>query len=266
MNIISKIGTAPVSLVPQKTNDPTSPALQPQSKSQQGTQIPPSFSTAALSVPGNVDTATIGNSEAQLRRQGLECLVAVLKSLVAWGTASTSLPEHTSDPMTRSQAAEESRKDNMTPDNSTDRLSVGTQDPSRVTTPEAMDDPTKFESAKQRKTTLLEGIKKFNFKPKRVCQRDYYCQSLKLTFGFLQGVEFFIETGFIPSKDPKDIARFLLETDGLSKAAIGEYLGEGSVSAFVRCVYALTSAIVTRPTSRSCTRLSTCLTSVIRRL
>lgn len=30
------------------------------------------------------------------------------------------------------------------------------------------DEPSRFENAKQRKTTLLEGIKKFNFKPKRV--------------------------------------------------------------------------------------------------
>lgn len=42
-----------------------------------------------------------------------------------------------------------------------------------------------------------------------------------------QGIEFLIETGFIPSKEPNAIARFLLETDGLNKAAIGEYLGEG---------------------------------------
>lgn len=38
-----------------------------------------------------------------------------------------------------------------------------------------------------------------------------------------------METGFIPSKSPKDIAKFLHETDGLSKAMIGEYLGEGYV-------------------------------------
>ena len=44
---------------------------------------------------------------------------------------------------------------------------------------------------------------------------------------FMQGIEFFLETGFIPSSDPKDIARFLLDTDGLAKVAIGEYLGEG---------------------------------------
>lgn len=174
MNIISKIGTSPVSLAPQKSNDITSPVLQPQSKQQHGTQVPPSFSTAALSVPGNVDTTTIGNSEAQLRRQGLECLVSVLKSLVAWGTAATSPPEHPQDPTTRSTTEEMRRdavtsRDVMTPDLPVDRLSPGGADSSRGQTPELADDPSKFESAKQKKTTLLEGIKKFNFKPKRVC-------------------------------------------------------------------------------------------------
>jgi len=43
----------------------------------------------------------------------------------------------------------------------------------------------------------------------------------------VQGIQFLLETGFIPSKSPKDVARFLLSTDGLSKAMIGEYLGEG---------------------------------------
>ena len=170
MNIISKIGTAPVSLAPQKANDPTSPALQPQTKHHhQGTQVPPSFSTAALSVPGNVDTSTIGNSESQLRRQGLECLVSILKSLVAWGTVSATLPEQASDPGIRSQTAEDMRRENMTPDTSIDRLSPCVPaDLSRGATPDLADDPMKFESAKQKKTTLLEGIKKFNYKPKRV--------------------------------------------------------------------------------------------------
>ncbi len=173
MNIISKIGSSPVSLAPQKSNDPTSPALQPQSKQHHGTQIPPSFSTAALSVPGNVDTTTIGNSEVQLRRQGLECLVSVLKSLVAWGTASTSPPEHPQDPTTRSLTERDDAitpRDVITPDLPTDRLSPGGADFSRGQTPELTDDPSKFESAKQKKTTLLEGIKKFNFKPKKVCR------------------------------------------------------------------------------------------------
>lgn len=47
---------------------------------------------------------------------------------------------------------------------------------------------------------------------------------------FSKGIEFFIETGFIEGKNPTAIARFLLQTDGLSKAAIGEYLGEGFVA------------------------------------
>jgi brefeldin A-inhibited guanine nucleotide-exchange protein len=72
----------------------------------------------------------------------------------------------------------------------------------------AEDDVGRFESAKQRKTTLQEGIRKFNFKPKR-------------------GVEFLVENGFIKSKAPVDVARFLLHNEGLSKAMIGEYLGEG---------------------------------------
>ena len=45
----------------------------------------------------------------------------------------------------------------------------------------------------------------------------------------LKGIEFFLETGFIASRSPQDIAKFLHETDGLSKAMIGEYLGEGYV-------------------------------------
>jgi brefeldin A-inhibited guanine nucleotide-exchange protein len=42
-----------------------------------------------------------------------------------------------------------------------------------------------------------------------------------------QGIKFLLDTGFIPSDSPKDIARFLLQTDGLDKAMIGEWLGEG---------------------------------------
>jgi brefeldin A-inhibited guanine nucleotide-exchange protein len=46
----------------------------------------------------------------------------------------------------------------------------------------------------------------------------------------VQGVHFLLETGFIPSSSPEDVAKFLLATDGLSKAMIGEYLGEGCVT------------------------------------
>lgn len=60
--------------------------------------------------------------------------------------------------------------DSMTPDPSLDKLatSAGSVEALRQPTPDAVDDPTRFENAKQKKTTLLEGIRKFNFKPKRV--------------------------------------------------------------------------------------------------
>ncbi|ESK97600.1 sec7 guanine nucleotide exchange factor [Moniliophthora roreri MCA 2997] len=211
MNIISKIGTIPSAAAP-KANEPASPAVAPTTKNSSNNAVPPSLSTAAMSVSGSMDTSSMGQSEAHLRRQGLECLVTVLRSLVAWGTtAGKTADDNTlvASSSTPSQVGEDIRRSTLTPDPSLDKVS---SDPSTETlrqpTPDIMDDPSKFESAKQKKTTLLEGIKKFNFKPKR-------------------GVQFFIETGFIPSSSPQDIARFLLNTDGLSKAAIGEYLGEG---------------------------------------
>jgi Sec7-like guanine-nucleotide exchange factor len=36
-----------------------------------------------------------------------------------------------------------------------------------------------------------------------------------------------LEAGCIPSRTRKDIAHFLLNTEGLSKKQIGEFLGEG---------------------------------------
>ncbi|CAD6939206.1 unnamed protein product [Tilletia controversa] len=87
---------------------------------------------------------------------------------------------------------------------------ANTPDLSRTQTPDlqSRDDPSRFESAKQRKTTLIEGIRTFNFKPKR-------------------GIEFLLKHGFIRSRQPRELARFLLYADGLNKAQIGEYLGEG---------------------------------------
>lgn len=42
-----------------------------------------------------------------------------------------------------------------------------------------------------------------------------------------KGIQFLVGAGFIPSNEPHDVAKFLLNMDGLSKAMIGEYLGEG---------------------------------------
>lgn len=171
MNIISKIGTTPFTAAQQKANEPPSPALSPTTKQLQN-GVPPSLTTSVLSVSGTMDTSVMGLSENQLKRQGLECMVAVLRSLVAWGTAAGKTAEDTLVASSvRSQTGEDIRRDSMTPDSSLDRLSTSAQslETLRQPTPDLGDDPSKFESAKQKKTTLLEGIKKFNFKPERVC-------------------------------------------------------------------------------------------------
>ncbi|KAF9226522.1 hypothetical protein BS17DRAFT_775771 [Gyrodon lividus] len=206
MNIVSKVATLPYTVLQPKGSEPASPAVTPRTQRHHSS----SHGSGAVSVPGMVDTSTIGLSESQLRRQGLECLVSVLRSLVTWGTTAGKTPaDNSAESGARIQTVEEIGPDVMTPDSSLDRLatSAGSVEALRRST-DMVDDPTRFESAKQKKTTLLEGIKKFDFKPKR-------------------GVEFLIEAGHIPSSSPQDIARFLLTTDGLSKAMIGEYLGEG---------------------------------------
>ncbi|KAG6854759.1 hypothetical protein C0991_001186 [Blastosporella zonata] len=206
INIISKIATTPSSSNHPRGSEPSSPALSPTAKSQ-ASGAAPSISSV-LSVSGTMDTSVMGLSEAQLKRQGLECLAAVMRSLVAWGTAAGKVVE---EPLATPSKPPVSEEMPLTAEGSLDRLSAAatSAETLRQPTPDIVDDPSKFESAKQKKTTLLEGIKKFNFKPKR-------------------GIQFLIETGFIPSKAPVDIAQFLLATDGLSKAMIGEYLGEGA--------------------------------------
>lgn len=169
MNIISKIGSNPSAVAPPKTSEPTSPALSPTVKGQHGGSVPPSLSTSALAVSGTMDTSVMGLSESQLKRQGLECLVAVLRSLVAWGTAPGKMSDDAPATPSRSHTGEENRRDSMATEQSLDKLSAGASvEALRQPTPDLTDDPSRFESAKQKKTTLLEGIKKFNFKPKRV--------------------------------------------------------------------------------------------------
>lgn len=167
MNIISKFGSASSSAAQQRTLEPPSPALSPTPKNQGNTHA--SWSATVLPVSGTMDTSTMGLSEGQLRRQGLECLVAVLRSLVAWGTTTKGVDDAPPLASAKSQG-EDIKRDPVTPDAALERLSASgaSVETFRQTTPDFGDDPTKFESAKQKKTTLLEGIKKFNYKPKRV--------------------------------------------------------------------------------------------------
>jgi brefeldin A-inhibited guanine nucleotide-exchange protein len=214
MNIVSKIGQT--HFAPPSKEELTQNGNSKQSGGS-GPAIPPSLSTSALSGDSGTQYANLP-PEIKLRRQALECLVAALKSLVSWSTPilATVKPEErvSEDGVGRHQASNSqggSTLELATPATSwplDPRASFSASGTNGVNTPDLEDDVGRLESAKQRKTMLLEGIKKFNFKPKR-------------------GVQFLVENGFIKSMAPQDIAKFLLTNDGLSKAMIGEYLGEG---------------------------------------
>lgn len=178
MTIISKLGTSHSAGPQPKGSDPSSPALTPTTSKPGSGPVPPSLTTTALSVPGSVDPTTIGLSEAQLRRQGIECLVTVLKSLVTWGTGASSGIASTfsnSEVALKPRASEDGQR---MPAESIDRVSSLPSEATRQSTPDISDDPSRFESAKQKKTTLLEGIKKFNFKPKRVSLAVFHLRGL----------------------------------------------------------------------------------------
>lgn len=103
-------------------------------------------------------------SEQRLRRQALECVVAVLKSLVAWvGAANRAAQEE------QAHDANERNKDTSSIFTSEARMSVSRN--SGSATPEGVSGATdveQFAAAKHKKTALLEGIRKFGFKPKHV--------------------------------------------------------------------------------------------------
>lgn len=230
MNIVSKIGQT--HFAPPSKEELTQSGSSKTSKDGLGPSIPPSLSTAALTEAEKTSYAGL-SPEIKLRKQSLECLVAALNSLVAWSTSGTNAsgsrgdetaPRNSEDTVGRHLGSRAGSHVDLAqpspswpasasrgPGQSNGNAGSSTPAPGSngINTPDnADDDVGRFESAKQRKTTLQEGIRKFNFKPKR-------------------GIAFLIENGFIRSKAPADIARFLLSNEGLSKAMIGEYLGEG---------------------------------------
>lgn len=236
MNIITKLsgsvgGSSTSDSAKNKDKEPPST---PQSPPTKKSQLPPSLTTGALGLPEVPGSGA--STEAQLRRQALETLVAVLRSLVAWGITQPKEREKAEAEREREAAAR------LVASASTDRL-AGTSTPDRLSTstPDlgaGDDDPSRFESAKQKKTTLAEGIRRFSLKPKKA-------------------LDFFRQNGFLEGSEPEVVAKFLLSTEGLSKAAIGEYLGEGCVMSIHVLLWDAELETESRRTSRRCMRSST---------
>ncbi|TIA76225.1 hypothetical protein E3P91_00163 [Wallemia ichthyophaga] len=212
MNALSKVASAhlppgPKDAVGTSTSEALSSFFKP-SKS----ELPPSLNTDALTPPPDASpiTATFSNQAAvqahildvAVKRQALDLIRGVLSSLVSWAERGALPVAAVSEEAPQSQEA--------SPPVGVAEFSNAIPTPDIANTFDFTnaDDPTQFESAKARKNALVEGIKGFNFKPKK-------------------GVTFLLEHGFINSNKPQDIAYFLLTTEGLNKAQIGEYLGEG---------------------------------------
>ena len=170
-------------------------------------KMPPSLTTTALSTHPQFDSEL--PVEYLLKQQSLKCLVKTLRSLVDWSQgALADSPDKLHQENGSKSSLEESR-------GSLDPQHMGgfprpsaSETPTNPGTPLPEDDPGQFEKAKQRKTALSNGIRLFNYKPKR-------------------GIKQLIKDGFIEDDKPETIAAFIAQNDRLDKAMIGEYLGEG---------------------------------------
>ena len=171
-------------------------------------KFPPSLTTASLSIPPNNEWDL--PVDFLLKQQALDCLVRTLRSLVNWSQDSLvagAAKLHNMD----IRHSSENFRNSLDPSQGqgSPRLSTaGIDTPVAPSTPLLEDDPSQLEKAKLRKTALLNGIRQFNFKPKR-------------------GIKTLLSDGFIGSDSPEDIAAFILQNEMLDKAMIGEYLGEG---------------------------------------
>lgn len=172
--------------------------------------LPPSLSTANISTSSSHDAPV--PIEYMLKFQSLECLVETLRSLVNWsqqGIADATIGSQEPESRNSFDDSRQSVDTNQAPKLSVSSPRVSTAEtPSAPSTPFLEDDPSQLEKAKQRKTALINGIRQFNFKPKR-------------------GIKVLLDDGFIQHDTPEDIAAFLCQNDRLDKAMIGEYLGEG---------------------------------------
>ena len=171
-------------------------------------KLPPSLTTVSLQTAANHDGDRDIPVDFRLKQQALDCLVRSLRSLVNWSQdslAAGAAKLENLDPRLSSDHFRES----LDPGRATGSPKISAADtPIAPSTPMLEDDPMQLEKAKFRKTALNNGIRQFNFKPKR-------------------GIKQLLDDGFIGSSSPEDIASFILSNESLDKSMIGEYLGEG---------------------------------------
>lgn len=164
--------------------------------------LPPPLNVRDIAPPAEPESEI--PKEYMIKRAALDSLVEALRSLLNWSMAGRPTPTGAaaeSETRPSTDDLRESIDPSMTDSNARET-------PIPPSTPVIEDDPAHLEREKARKTALSNGIRQFNFKPKR-------------------GIKFLMQAGFIASDSPQDIAKFLLSDERLDKAQIGEYLGEG---------------------------------------
>ncbi|KAI9301721.1 hypothetical protein BJ944DRAFT_243025 [Cunninghamella echinulata] len=182
--------------------------------------IPPPLTTATVQTNDKQQGNGLTNSEGAIKFKSLECLVGVLRSLVSWynnNSVSVSADEKQDDedvttPTPRESEDVRGSTERFTQhnNNSTSKLSPTTSSTllaSNGSSTPRLDDPEQFENLKHKKQLLQEGVKLFNWKPKK-------------------GIAFLAKHKFLDISDHQNVAQFLLKTEGLNKTIIGEYLGE----------------------------------------
>ncbi|ODQ80015.1 hypothetical protein BABINDRAFT_167115 [Babjeviella inositovora NRRL Y-12698] len=161
-------------------------------------QVPSQAIASVGSKHAHIDAPLPFPTDFSLKMVSIKCIVGVLQSLHSWAQKGISV-----DALKDRKRASTVGSHSVTPSLLESTSFIG--DPLMAAMEK--DDPSQFASLKQRKTMLLEGIKLFNYKPKR-------------------GLDKLISDGFTTDA-PEEIAKFILATDGLDKAQLGEFLGEG---------------------------------------
>ncbi|KAL8675454.1 MAG: hypothetical protein Q9168_000155 [Polycauliona sp. 1 TL-2023] len=169
-------------------------------------KMPPSLTTTSLNTPWNHEWDL--PIDFLMKQQALDCLIRTLRSMVNWSQDNLIASAAKLDAMDIRKSHEGLRNsfDPAQPGGSPRMSAADT--PAAPSTPLLEDDPSQLEKAKLRKTALTNGIRQFNFKPKR-------------------GIKTLLKDGFIKSDSPEDVASFIIHHEQLDKAMIGEYLGEG---------------------------------------
>ncbi|XP_022089529.1 brefeldin A-inhibited guanine nucleotide-exchange protein 1-like isoform X3 [Acanthaster planci] len=160
-----------------------------------------------------MDLGATPQQEKRMRIKGLHCLVSILKCMVEWSkdlyinpNIQTNLGQEKA--VGGDQADADSGQGTMTSSGSQGSLnsthSSSTSNLPSQATP--IDSPEMFESQKQQKEIMEQGIEMFNKKP-------------------MKGIAFLQEHGIL-GKRPEDIAEFFHKDDRLNTTVLGDFMGE----------------------------------------